>query len=248
MNSKYCNNNSSVTRLVLLLDSSGSMSTQRRDVIGGINETIRQQRSSLPEDKTTMFTVITFSNEVSSPIDHKLATVPFFTEADYSPNGSTALYDAMGLSIERYKNESNVIFLIMTDGEENSSKHYTHPQVTQMIQKAKDTKNWNFIYLSEDITTFKQGDRMGLNSSSYNCNNVLVEKNKLGSMLSGASCQQAICDMRQGQSNVKIQTNVTYNPSSSSGVVKSVQSKVTVQPTTPSSSLNFLHPTSFFPR
>lgn len=202
-----------VSRIVLVLDSSGSMSSQRNDVIGGINETIRQQRREVPGDNETNFTVVTFSDSVNSPIDHKLATVPLFTEKDYRPSGSTALYDAIGFTIERYKSESNVIFLVMTDGEENASKHFTHHQVTQQIQKIKEAKNWNFIYLSEDINTFKQGERLGYNSSAYNCNNVLTGKNKLGTALGDMTCQRAIGDMRKGGSNIKIQTQVSMTPS-----------------------------------
>lgn len=58
---KYSIPENVVSRIILVLDESGSMSSQRSDVIGGINETIRQQRLELPEDSTTNFTVVTFS-------------------------------------------------------------------------------------------------------------------------------------------------------------------------------------------
>jgi uncharacterized protein YegL len=206
---KYSMPKNIVSRIVLVLDESGSMSSQRSDVIGGINETIRQQRLELPEDSTTNFTVVTFSDSVNSPIDHKLSSIPYFTDRDFRPSGSTALYDAIGFTIERFKSESNVIFLVMTDGEENASKHFTHHQVTQLIQKIKDTKNWNFIYLSEDISTFKQGEQLGYSSRAVNCNNILTGKNKLGSALGDMNCQRAISDMRKGGANIKIQATVS---------------------------------------
>jgi len=198
-------------RIVLILDSSGSMSSQRNDVIGGINETIRQQREALPEDKNTMFTIVTFSNSISSPIDRKLFSMPYFTDKDYNPSGSTALFDAIGHTIERYQDEHNVICLIMTDGEENASSSFTYKRITEMIQRVKEMKNWNFIYLSEDITTFKQGTSMGLSSISMNCNNIMIKKNKLGSKLGGQNCQAALTQMRRGEQNVKIQSDDNDN-------------------------------------
>lgn len=195
------------SRIVLVLDSSGSMSSQRNDVIGGINETIRQQREAMPDDKDTMFTVITFSNSTNAPNDMKLSSIPYFTSKDYNPSGSTALFDAIGHTIERYQDEHNVICLIMTDGEENASSSFTYKRITEMIQRVKETRNWNFIYLSEDISTFKQGAGMGLSSSAMNCNNVMIKKNKLGSKLGGMNCQVALTQMRKGEQNVKIQSD-----------------------------------------
>jgi len=226
------------SRIVLVLDESGSMSSQRNDVIGSINETIRQQRLEIPGDNNTNFTVITFNDTVNSPIDHKLASMPLFTEHDYKPSGSTSLYDAIGFTIERYKSEPNVIFLVMTDGEENASKHFSYSQITQSIKKVKESKNWNFIYLSEDIDTFKQGEKLGYSSAAYNCNNILTGKNKLGAALGDRMCQAAIGDMRRGTTNVKIQTSVTVSPQ--------LRSTIRSSPTS-----NYLHPisiTSCFPQ
>jgi hypothetical protein len=192
-------------RLVLLLDSSGSMSSQKTDIIGGVNETIRVQRASDPTENTsTFFNVITFSDRVSAPQDHTLASVPFLNENTYIPAGSTALYDAMGSAMKKYENENGVIFIVATDGEENASREYNYKQIVDMVKNLRENKNWNFIYLSEDIDTFKQGESIGIQSAAYNCNNILTEKCKLGSTLQSFACQQAISDMRKGVDNVKI--------------------------------------------
>lgn len=198
------------SRLVLVLDSSGSMNSQKSDIIGGVNETIRQQRQTNPKENAEVnFNVIKFSNEVSSPTNNTLENVPFLTNRDYVPGGTTALYDAIGLTIERYKDEDNVICIIATDGEENASRHFTYPQITNAIKKMKDTKGWNFIYLSENLDTFKQGEAIGCSSKGYNCNNVLTGRNQIGSFLGNANCQSAISQMRKGDKNVKIQTTTT---------------------------------------
>ena len=196
--------NTICSRLVLVLDSSGSMESQKKDVIGGVNETIKQQRLMNSNIHNIYFNVITFSHQVSTPTNHTLLNVPFLTANDYKTTGSTALFDAIGLTIERYKDEHNLIFLIMTDGEENASCHYTYNQIVKMIDDKKSKQNWNFIYLSENIETFKQGEKIGLSSKSMNCNNIMTSKNGLGSTLGNFTCQQAICKMIHGEKNVKI--------------------------------------------
>ena len=192
-------------RIVLILDSSGSMNSQKRDVVAGINETIRQQRKLNQEDNSkVLFNIVSFNDNVLSPTNDTLESIRYLSDRDYNPTGSTALYDAIGLTINRYRDERNVIFLIMTDGEENASRKYNYEMITGLIKEMKDYKNWNFIYLSEDIKTFKQAESIGVSNYAYNCNNVLTEKNKLGQTLSTMGCQKAIYDMRSGKKNVKI--------------------------------------------
>jgi hypothetical protein len=192
-------------RIVLLLDSSGSMLTQKSDIIGGVNETIRVQREAEPsENSSTYFNIITFSDDVSAPKEHTLETVPLLTNSTYLPGGSTALYDAMGSTMDKYKNEYGVIFIVATDGQENASRTFTYKQIVDSVKNLRENQNWNFIYLSEDIDTFKQGNSIGISTQAYNCNNLLTEKSKLGSGLKSFACQQAITDMRKGSNNVKI--------------------------------------------
>jgi hypothetical protein len=181
------------------------MSSQKSDIIGGVNETIRKQRSLKPEENDrVLFNVITFNGIVSPPSNDTLGSVRYLTDRDYIPSGSTALFDAMGDTMQRYKTEKDVIMLVATDGEENSSSRYNYKQVTQMVNHLRQYHNWNFIYLSEDIDTFKQGNTIGISDQLTNCSNVMVGKNKLGSTLSSLGCQEAIMDMRSGKQNVKL--------------------------------------------
>jgi hypothetical protein len=179
------------------------MGPQSSDVIGGINETIKQQRIAFPESNI-MFTVIAFSNNVNKPIDHTLATIPFFTEKDYRATGSTALFDAIGSTIDKYGEENNVMFLIMTDGEENASKKYNYSQITEKLDTVKEQKNWNIVYLSEGIDTFRQGETLGIRVGAKNCYNVTSGGGKLGSYLKRASCQDAITQIMSGSKDVQI--------------------------------------------
>lgn len=194
-------------RIVLVLDSSGSMSTQKLDIIGGINEMIKEQRKILPEQNNSVqFNVVKFNHLVEEPTGSTLANTSFLTSRDYIPSGTTALYDAMGKTMDRYRDEKDVIMIIATDGAENASQSYTHRLVTDMVSQFKESKGWNFIYLSEDIDTFRQGNRIGITHESYACNNLNVGKGNIGSTLSDSFNQECISQMRMGNKNVKMKS------------------------------------------
>ena len=144
------------SRIVLVLDSSGSMASQKNDIIGGVNEMIRQQRRTQPHlNNRVRFNLVKFNTSVEHPTNTTLANIPFLGPNDYITSGTTALYDAMGFTMERYKNEKNVIMIVATDGQENASKHYNYRHVTDMVRNCRNTLNWNFIYLSEDLYCFR---------------------------------------------------------------------------------------------
>jgi len=192
-------------RLILVLDESGSMSSQKSDIIGGINEMITEQRKTSPsENSKVFFNIVKFNNNVFPTTNDTLETIKYLTDNDYRPAGSTALYDAIGQTMDKYRNEHNVIMIIATDGEENASTTYTYKLITNMIAEFKDTKGWNFIYLSEDINTFKQGNSIGIQHESYACNNLVVGKGNIGNTLSSTFNQECISKMRLGDRNVKL--------------------------------------------
>lgn len=184
-------------RIILLLDESGSMSSQRDDIIGGINEMIRQQKKIDPDD--TYFDIIKFNDCVKPIRSQKLADIHSLTDSDYTPSGSTALFDAIGQTISRYRNENNVIFIIATDGQENSSRQYSYKEITRLIGEQRDHHDWDLIYLSEDIDTFQQGDRLGINNNIAKCYNQNVGKTQLGMCFQQESFNAPLYSLRMGK-------------------------------------------------
>lgn len=184
-----------MSRLIVLIDESGSMFSQKHDVVDGVNTMINSQRKLQEQDIPMDF--IKFNTGVCHYYSKKLSEMPCITSKDYSPNGGTALYDAIGSAINRYRNETGVTMVITTDGMENSSKEYNRETVVKLIDEQKKKKDWNFIYLSEDPTTVQQGYTMGFDNTTGS-NNICVGYNQSGQCLQtgsfnmylGERCQQ----------------------------------------------------------
>ena len=162
--------NPNVTELVCVLDRSGSMYQIIDDAIGGINRFIEDQKESKVGE--ALMTIVLFDTEFKTVYESMpVQDVPPFTRETYKPRGSTALLDAVGQTIESVGNRlrnlpedkrpGKVMFVILTDGHENSSTRYSHEHVKAMIDRQQNEWQWKFIYLSADVDAFAHGG--GLN-------------------------------------------------------------------------------------
>jgi len=158
-------------KIVFILDESGSMRDSKSDVIGGFNSFI--DRHKMEKDIDVNVSLYKFNNEITNTIDNKpVSNVPNLTNNDYKPNGFTALYDAIGISINStdiYINSlsaenrpDSVMVVIFTDGEENASKLYTSTAIKSIIETHEKLLKWNFIYLGTDIKDFSDADALGI--------------------------------------------------------------------------------------
>lgn len=166
-------------KIVIILDESGSMEDVKESMIKSINDLIKEQKQ-VTEGKPTTLTLVKFNNIIKRVIEDKpLNEVQYLTSNDYKPNGSTALYDCIGNTIQRFKNQKDVLMVIVTDGQENASRDYDNRDVTKMIEDKKKYDGWTYVYLSCDIGTFAQGNSIGL-TKSFNCTNKVVDKMNFG--------------------------------------------------------------------
>jgi uncharacterized protein YegL len=155
------------TLICLILDCSGSMTNLRSDVIGGVNQFLEDQKK-LPDPASIAF--VKFNTEVERfrPMT-PLAWVQPLTEAEYKPDGFTALLDAIGLTIVQLEKDwvaekpDRAIFVLCTDGKENSSKEYKKAAIKEMIQSREASGLWSFIYLGANVDAFEEGQEMGFN-------------------------------------------------------------------------------------
>lgn len=155
------------THVGILLDRSGSMQSIRKDVIGGFNQFITEQK-----EETGKLTIS--ASSFSSHGDYTVLydTVPLdkitdLTEKDYVTTGSTALNDSFAkLIIETGANLANmtederpskVLLISFTDGEENDSKEYTTAQLKELIKHQEEKYGWQFIYMGANQDSFEEG-------------------------------------------------------------------------------------------
>lgn len=169
--------------IVFLLDRSGSMSGIEKDTIGGYNSYINSQRG-----KNMKVTTILFDGDYEVLYDRvDIDKVKKLTNKEYYVRGCTALLDAIGKTIQRIdkKNPNKVMFIITTDGYENSSRKYNKSQIKELIEYHKD---WEFMYIGANIDSYAEGSSIGI--SEDNIANYKKSKfgvTKLFSALSSAS-------------------------------------------------------------
>ena len=161
--------NTGLTELVFILDRSGSMGGLESDTIGGFNGMIARQKA---EGKQVNVTTVLFDDEVEIIHDRfPIEIIEPLTEKEYFVRGCTALLDAVGAAIEKMDNvqkhlpeahkAGKVIFVITTDGLENSSDKYTYEQIRRMISAKKEC-GWEFLFLGANIDAGKEAEKIGI--------------------------------------------------------------------------------------
>jgi len=172
---------------------------------------IKQQKKLQPG--SVNLSIIKFNDKVDKIRSASLSTIGSFNNWDYTPSGSTALYDAIGQTIGKFMDDINVIMIITTDGQENSSKEFTREQIVRLINKQRNTKNWNFIYLSEDPTTMHQGESLGINNRTFGCSNTVVGQKQSGKAIGSCTLQNYIYDVSNNNTkkNYNAYTTATHS-------------------------------------
>jgi len=172
-----------LTHIVVILDRSGSMQMIDKDTTGGFNAFVDEQKKA--PGRCTM-TLIRFDTEYKADyVDKPIADVP--TLKSVEPRGNTALYDAIGKGInelgEKLRNTpedqrpGRVVFVILTDGQENSSKEFTREQIKDMVEHQTKKYNWAFTYLGANQDAVLTGTSMGFSagtSMTYTTNNAAL--------------------------------------------------------------------------
>lgn len=154
---------------IFVLDRSGSMISMWDEAIDGFNRFLASQRTS---PVFTRLTLVQFNNMVA-PI---YSGIPAQEAMDlnretYYPGGSTALYDALGLTIDmtslrlkafsRKEQPDSVIFGILTDGQENASREFTRKQVMDKIDHYTQNEGWEFVFLAVGPDAFQGSQSLG---------------------------------------------------------------------------------------
>ena len=176
------------TELVFILDRSGSMSGLESDTIGGFNGMIAQHKG---DGGDVLVSTVLFDHENEVIHDRvRIADVPELTSKEYYTRGCTALLDAMGDGIRHIKNvhkyarpedrPARTMFIITTDGMENSSTRYTADQVRAMVKKQEKEAGWEFVFLGANIDAVQVAGGLGIraeNAVEFACDAAGVREN-----------------------------------------------------------------------
>ena len=160
-----------VTEIVCIIDKSGSMHSIKNDAIGGFNTFIEEQKKL--EGKVNVSLVL-FNTEYSPVYYNKpLNDVEALNESTFKPVGGTALLDAIGRTLNELmtKEGSEIapdkyLVVILTDGEENSSREYTNEAIKKIIEDLRAKGNWEFVYLGANQDAFRVAGGMGISVSN----------------------------------------------------------------------------------
>lgn len=162
-----------LTRIVIVLDRSGSMTSVRESAIAGFNEFIQQQRQSGGEIDVLL---VQFDDEYEVVFDLPITEVPLLDQETFIPRGSTALYDAQGrtismltrqlASLPEEKLPDKIVIVTLTDGQENASRLYELKQIAQMVQKQRERQGWEFIFLGANQDAVATGASMNIPARS----------------------------------------------------------------------------------
>ncbi len=153
-------------------DRSGSMQSVWSETLSGFKAFIKELRDKAKEDSVEyLFSLTTFDVLVETPIVGKpINEVPQDGLEAHGPRGSTALYDAVGLTIKNTEDNpqgaDKIIVVIVTDGHENSSRDWTKEKLQQAIEAKLNAGNWTFTYLGTQPETWDDACALGIQLGS----------------------------------------------------------------------------------
>lgn len=165
--------NKNLTEIIFVLDESGSMGSVRSDVIGGFNTFLEDQKE-IPGE--AVLTLVKFDTEYTKLEEGTLLeNVKELDNERYSPNGMTALLDAVGKTInevtsrhatlEEDERPAKTILVVFTDGHENSSREFTKVADLAKMVKEREDAGWEVLFMGADIDAWGEGSSMGFSKS-----------------------------------------------------------------------------------
>jgi hypothetical protein len=193
------------THITVVLDRTGSMESIRDDTIGGFNAFLNKQKE---EPGTATMTLVQFDTQDPYEVIHRFKPIAEVTELNrqtYVPRASTPLLDAMGRAINDLEQSltelkekdrpAKVIMVVVTDGQENSSREFRKDQIEKMVKEKTEKNDWQFVFLSADLAAIGDAMAVGIHANAV----LLYERSGKGSADAWASLTNRTSDYRSAR-------------------------------------------------
>jgi Mg-chelatase subunit ChlD len=184
--------NANLTDITLVVDRSGSMEAIRTDAQGGVNTFLADQAR---QPGQALITLVQF--DTNYEFVHRGVPAADVPKYELVPRGATALLDAVGRAINETGDRLSkmpeadrpglVVFVVMTDGLENSSQEFTKARIKQMIEHQQSVYKWQFTFLGANQDAFAEGEAMGMQADGI----ANFAKHKFGTAMYGTSAKVA---------------------------------------------------------
>ena len=166
----------------VVLDRSGSMTCCADDAVGGYNSYVAQLHG------TSLGSLTRFDSEGVDLIRDGVTPAAARLNADeYQPRGGTPLYDAIGHTIAEVEKRSagldRVALVILTDGEENSSREFNREDIRKLLTDKQEQDGWLVIYLGANQDAWAVGEKFG----SVAINTMSIDPDNIGLALDSAA-------------------------------------------------------------
>lgn len=141
------------------------MGSVKEKTVEGIRNYFAEVRS-LPD---CVFSLLKFNSFRTVFSYHSMPAAQAPENIDYTPDGMTPLYDAIGHAISSLASQLNAgdkaVLVIQTDGHENYSKEFTKADILKLISD-KRSQGWQVLFLGTNIDVYGVAESLGVDRRS----------------------------------------------------------------------------------
>jgi Mg-chelatase subunit ChlD len=156
-----------LTEVAIILDRSGSMSSIKDDMEGGLWAAITEQNGQPGRCRVSLYQ---FDTDWETVFEAKPSGDIRQDDCRLVPRGSTALNDAVVKSLSSLEDRilkegetdrpDKVVIVMITDGQENASQENQAEDARKAIERVTDKYDWEFLFLAADKEGFADGGAM----------------------------------------------------------------------------------------
>ena len=158
------------TDITIILDRSGSMDSVKSDTIGGFNSFLSEQQNV---DGEASLSLIQFDDQYEVVyLDKDINSADKLSDATFQPRGSTALFDAVGrtinavgqrlASLPEHERPDKILLVVMTDGFENASREFNAAKINEMINHQRNAYKWEFMFIGANQDAVLSAQEIGI--------------------------------------------------------------------------------------